>query len=107
MKLVQTRDGSSRGERRTFTTATSMRRNSIQILSLEVVLQRLHLQHGGKDQDADLEDRPPHGRDVYSFGFSMKPDLLLLHVVRLVEDLRELVVELDDLDLEPVLRVAP
>ena len=32
----------------------------------------------------------------------MEPHLLLLHVVRLVEDLGELVVQLDDLDLEPV-----
>ena len=77
---------------------------SIQILSLEVVLQRLDLQHGGKHQDADLEHRPPHGSYIYSFRFSMKPDLLLLHVVRLVQYLGELVVELDDLDLEPVLR---
>ena len=83
-----------------------MRRNSIQILSLEVVLQRLDLQHGGKHQYADLEHRPPHGSDVYSFGFSMKSNLLLLHVVRLVQYLGELVVELDDLDLEPVLRVS-
>ena len=81
-----------------------MRRNSIQILSLEVVLQRLDLQHGRQHQDADLEHWPPHGSDVDPLGFSMKPDLLLLHVVRLVEDLGELVVELDDLDLEPVLR---
>ena len=84
-----------------------MRRNSIQILSLEVVLQRLDLQHGGKHQDADLEHRPPHGRHIYSLGFPVEAHLLLLHVVRLVEDLGELVVELDDLDLEPVLRVAP
>ena len=81
-----------------------MRRNSIQILSLEVVLQRLDLQHGGKHQDADLQDRPPHGSHINPFRFSMKPDLLLLHVVRLVQYLGELVVELDDLDLEPVLR---
>ena len=76
---------------------------SIQILSLEVVLQRLDLEHGGKHQDADLEHRPPHGSHVYSFGFSVKPDLLLLHVVRLVEDLGELVVQLHHFNLEPVL----
>ena len=77
---------------------------SIQILSLEVVLQRLDLQHGGKHQDADLEDRPPHGSYVDPFGLAVEAHLLLLHVVRLVQYLGELVVQLDDLDLEPVLR---
>ena len=77
---------------------------SIQILSLEVVLQRLDLQHGGKHQYADLQDRPPHGSYVYSFGLAVEAHLLLLHVVRLVQYLGELVVQLDDLDLEPVLR---
>ena len=77
---------------------------SIQILSLEVVLQRLDLQHRRQHENTDLEHRPPHGSDVYSFRFSMKAHLLLLHVVRLVQYLGELVVELDDLDLEPVLR---
>ena len=81
-----------------------MRRNSIQILSLEVVLQRLDLEHGRQDQDADLEDWPPHGSYVDPLRLPVEAHLLLLHVVRLVEDLGELVVELDDLDLEPVLR---
>ena len=35
----------------------------------------------------------------------MKAHLLLLHVVRLGEDLRQFIIQLDDLDLEPVLRV--
>ena len=89
---------------KTLATKPSAERLSIQILSLEVVLQRLDLQHGGKHQYADLQDRPPYGSYIYSFSFPVEAHLLLLHVVRLVQYLGELVVELDDLDLEPVLR---
>ena len=78
---------------------------SIQILSLEVVLQRLHLEHGRQHQDADLEHWPPYCRDINPFRFSVKFDLLLLHVVRLVQYFGQFIIQLDDLDLEPVLRV--
>jgi hypothetical protein len=78
---------------------------SIQILSLEVVLERLHLEHRRQDQDADLQYGPPNSSHVNSFSFPVEAHLLLLHVVRLVEDLRELIIQLDDLDLEPVLCV--
>ena len=91
----------------------------VEVLGLEEALEVVDLEDGGEDEDADLKDGPPDGREVDAFGLRSKTsrcvfplcqrahlfvefDLLLLHVIGFVEDFCEFVIQLDDLDLQLV-----